>query len=50
MGEAAGTAAALALRAGIAPARVAPQALQQQLERQGVFLGAREESRETALQ
>jgi hypothetical protein len=50
MGEAAGTAAALALRAGIAPARVAPQALQQQLERQGVFLGARQDSTETALQ
>ncbi|WP_019936898.1 FAD-dependent oxidoreductase [Bordetella sp. FB-8] len=50
MGEAAGTAAALALRAGIAPAQLAPQALQQQLERQGVFLGAREQSRETALQ
>lgn len=50
MGEAAGTAAALALRAGIAPARLAPQALQQQLERQGVFLGAREQTPETALQ
>ena len=50
MGEAAGTAAALALRAGAAPARMAPQALQQQLERQGVFLGAREETRENAPQ
>jgi len=39
MGEAAGTAAALALRAGVAPARVSIMELQDQLQRQGAFLG-----------
>jgi len=39
MGEAAGTAAALALRAGVAPAQVSVTELQDQLQRQGVFLG-----------
>jgi FAD dependent oxidoreductase len=41
MGEAAGTAAALALRAGVSPRRVAVPAVQQQLVRQGAFLGER---------
>ncbi|HEY0295904.1 MAG TPA: FAD-dependent oxidoreductase [Bordetella sp.] len=41
MGEAAGTAAAMALRDGIPPARLAPAALQRQLEHQGAFLGIR---------
>jgi len=39
MGEAAGTVAALALRAGVVPAQVAIADLQDQLQRQGVFLG-----------
>jgi len=39
MGEAAGTAAALALRAGVRPAQVSVTQLQDQLQRQGVFLG-----------
>jgi len=39
MGEAAGTAAALALRLGVAPAQVPIAQLQDQLQRQGVFLG-----------
>jgi len=39
MGEAAGTVAALALRAGVAPAQVSVKELQDQLQRQGVFLG-----------
>ncbi|KAG1581206.1 hypothetical protein G6F46_015395 [Rhizopus delemar] len=42
MGEAAGTAAAMALRAGIAPADVPVSALQAQLKRQGAFLGGQE--------
>jgi len=39
MGEAAGTLAALALRAGVAPAQVPAVTLQNQLRRQAVFLG-----------
>jgi hypothetical protein len=39
MGEAAGTAAALALNAGIAVRGLAPAALQEALRRQGAFLG-----------
>ena len=39
MGEAAGTAAGLALRAGVACGAVDVAALQQQLERQGAYLG-----------
>jgi len=39
MGEAAGVTAALALRAGVAPAQVSVPQLQDQLQRQGVFLG-----------
>ena len=42
MGEAAGTASAMALRAGIAPADVPVAALQAQLESQGAFLGRQE--------
>jgi len=39
MGEAAGTAAALALRSGVRPRDVAVSDLQRELERNGVFLG-----------
>src|SRR5690606_33745504 len=39
MGEAAGTTAALALRAGVAPGRLPAAAVQEQLRRQGAFLG-----------
>ena len=39
MGEAAGTAAALALKAGVAPRALDSAALVAQLKRQGVFLG-----------
>jgi hypothetical protein len=39
MGQAAGTAAALALRAGVAPRAVDIDALQAQLQRDGVYLG-----------
>jgi hypothetical protein len=42
MGEAAGTAAAMALQAGIAPAGVSIAALQAQLKKQGAFLGGRD--------
>lgn len=42
MGEAAGTAAAMALRGGHAPADVPVTALQAQLQRQGAFLGRQE--------
>jgi hypothetical protein len=42
MGEAAGTAAAMALRAGIAPGDVPISALQAQLVKQGVFLGGQD--------
>lgn len=42
MGEAAGTAAAMALRDGHAPADVPVAALQAQLQRQGAFLGRQE--------
>ena len=42
MGEAAGTAAAMALRAGIAPGDVPIPALQAQLVKQGVFLGGQD--------
>ena len=42
MGEAAGTAAAMALRAGIAPSDIPVAALQAQLKRQGAFLGGQE--------
>lgn len=42
MGEAAGTAAAMALRDGNAPADVPVAALQAQLQRQGAFLGRQE--------
>ncbi|MDM9561169.1 FAD-dependent oxidoreductase [Bordetella petrii] len=39
MGEAAGTAAALALQAGVAPGRLPASTVQEQLRRQGAFLG-----------
>jgi hypothetical protein len=39
MGEAAGTAAGLALRAGVACADIDVAALQQQLESHGAYLG-----------
>ena len=39
MGQAAGTAAALALQAGVAPRRLDVKALQQTLERDGAYLG-----------
>ena len=42
MGEAAGTAAAMALRAGIAPGDAPIPALQAQLVKQGVFLGGQD--------
>ena len=42
MGEAAGTASAMALRAGIAPADVSIPALQAQLRQQGAFLGGQD--------
>jgi len=48
MGEAAGTAAALALRAGVPPAQVSVAQLQNQLQRQGVFLGETQEQPQQA--
>lgn len=42
MGEAAGTAAAMALRAGVAPADISISALQAQLRQQGAFLGGQD--------
>ncbi|MGQ0546240.1 MAG: FAD-dependent oxidoreductase [Betaproteobacteria bacterium] len=39
MGQAAGTAAALSLQAGVAPRRLKAETLQRQLERDGVYLG-----------
>ncbi|MNL81677.1 FAD dependent oxidoreductase [compost metagenome] len=42
MGEAAGTAAAMALSAGVMPAELPIAALQAQLTRQGAFLGGQE--------
>jgi hypothetical protein len=40
MGQAAGTAADLALRAGIAPRRLDVEQLQERLERDGAYLGS----------
>jgi hypothetical protein len=39
MGQAAGTAAALALQAGVAPRRLEVRKLQESLERDGAYLG-----------